>query len=1525
MATKAQLKRSLKSAASRLASAEKSRKGTEARLAKIETTIKLATRTGDSARSALLQARSLTRSVATLKSREANYLRRLESIREQFLDSTDPSELLENLRGTLPICLLPVRLETRFQRAGRRTELLIRIYPDDIHVDTHEPELTDDEERVGKSFWEATWRAGGSETEELTAWQVLCGALGPERAGWVANALTPSNDPHDRPSTPMAADDDLPTSPDFPDPDGRADSWTRAPHTKVMPDRWVAIGYKDDSKLFTTWGAAVPDPLPVGPDPSAEVGETSEDVTAVDPGMLWMVDFEEAERIGMGIRVSLSTIQARRGIDQLIVLGVKSTLDSNASADRLSELLDAHRYTRGLSLVSQGTPTNNTSSESSGYRSQDPEHRSSFDAQRQGALFEAGDGSDGDIARSLLGLNASSLEHTPGAGGTEQQNSRHMNTALWPATLGYFLENMAGDDISNTLMQHYRRYFIDYVRGRGPLPSVRVGNQPYGILPSTSMDLWKARTSKDNDSNIVSLLRMLRTVWRNSLEDVPKIGGSDDPDQDLLDVLSMDATSVRYQFRNFQGRHYARNLFSFMGRDPGSDWWELQETMALKSIQDLGFDANLRMSQGMFSPAASLVGSPMIQSGALSETDTLEPNYIRALRRTSLAGVRRDRLFRRVSSNSLLYQVLRHASLLEYEGAANKILSSNGLVTSDERKETELVNLESGKRTSTPWTRLNTRVSDVTGRNTLSRYLFRTTDYSASELSQLGEFRESLDFLAGTPTAELDRLFKETLDLCSHRFDAYATSLATKRLNQQRDRYPTGLYLGGFGWVENLSPGARQRRVRNPLGEGRDPLYAAAESGGYIHAPSLAQATTAAVFRSGYLSHQNSEDENPMAVDLSSRRLRLAMWLLDGVRQGQPLGALLGYRFERGLHENHPTLELDKYVDAFRDLAPLVANKMDGLSAASEAVAASNVVDGLTLHRRWKQDDIPFGDSQWELPSSGNEFNAIEEELAALDDALDAISDATTVESVHQVLQGNSLRSSASLDAMSRGEAPPAELEVARTPRTGVALTQRVLVLFSGDAQTPSGWPTNAAQARAQAEPHLNSWAAQLLGDPTRVLCRYRFLDTDGNAASEYSTLGLDALELSPLDLISIADRGEETQASELEQRIAYHLMGTQPSGGASVELTFARDETWDINVLSFAQFLEVQRSAQRVISGGRAVDAEDLSLPEEESNQETNLDELTNRAEVAASSLTNLGQELDLLLAGPTADIDLGQTRDVLFRISYFGVAGAIPMSAGGSLMTDRQELLLRAQSVGLEVATRLQGANASPDPQARLSALFGASFRALPRFTPGNASELGQSFASQNTLLNGDTLAPVTWSQQVSKVRDGVFRLHRALSYSEALGNGAVLDFSVAQLPHDPDGRWVGLSQEVTAGGIVSIVAHAPNGLNLTQSLAGLFIDEWVEVVPNSIENTAVSFHYDGPDAMAPQSILLAVRPDGGRTWDLDTLEAVVRETLELAKLRTGDPDSLQDLGHYLPALYFASNAAGDTISLDINKTLE
>ena len=78
--------------------------------------------------------------------------------------------------------------------------------------------------------------------------------------------------------------------------------------------------------------------------------------------------------------------------------------------------------------------------------------------------------------------------------------------------------------------------------------------------------------------------------------------------------------------------------------------------------------------------------------------------------------------------------------------------------------------------------------------------------------------------------------------------------------------------------------------------------------------------------------------------------MRSALEFLDGIREGQPLAALLGYRFERGLHQLHR----DVLVQPLRDRFPLYANRLTQPAEATEAVAANNVVNGLDLHRTWR-------------------------------------------------------------------------------------------------------------------------------------------------------------------------------------------------------------------------------------------------------------------------------------------------------------------------------------------------------------------------------------------------------------------------------------------------------------------------------------------------------------------------------------------------------------------------------------------
>src|SRR5262249_46010800 len=78
------------------------------------------------------------------------------------------------LSTAIPIALLPVRLETRFaDDASGGVLLKVRIYPDQIHVDAHDPSVTPLEKAA-----RADWLKG---KRDLPAWRDLVSLVGPTR------------------------------------------------------------------------------------------------------------------------------------------------------------------------------------------------------------------------------------------------------------------------------------------------------------------------------------------------------------------------------------------------------------------------------------------------------------------------------------------------------------------------------------------------------------------------------------------------------------------------------------------------------------------------------------------------------------------------------------------------------------------------------------------------------------------------------------------------------------------------------------------------------------------------------------------------------------------------------------------------------------------------------------------------------------------------------------------------------------------------------------------------------------------------------------------------------------------------------------------------------------------------------------------------------------------------------------------------------------------------------------------------
>ena len=85
----------------------------------------------------------------------------------------------------------------------------------------------------------------------------------------------------------------------------------------------------------------------------------------------------------------------------------------------------------------------------------------------------------------------------------------------------------------------------------------------------------------------------------------------------------------------------------------------------------------------------------------------------------------------------------------------------------------------------------------------------------APEALPIQSQRSALERLARLSTAALERLFAEHLDLGSYRLDAWQSGLVARRLDgmRRRRRAARGLYLGAYGYVENLVPKAPPRNV----------------------------------------------------------------------------------------------------------------------------------------------------------------------------------------------------------------------------------------------------------------------------------------------------------------------------------------------------------------------------------------------------------------------------------------------------------------------------------------------------------------------------------------------------------------------------------------------------------------------------------------------------------------------------------------------------------------------------------------
>src|SRR5262245_27492795 len=594
------------------------------------------------------------------------------------------------------------------------------------------------EEPTVAAFWKAIWLADGDKVKEGAARTTLEAALGEARAAEIIRRYRPVN-LDEKPSPTLKESPDAPNVGFLVLP-GRADvgagqdsgtgvrtgvrteAWTQAAKVNTLPDRFVLIGYNGGQRIFEAVGRQIRAPLTVGYDPAASPGERfkKDGEMATSDEALWMTDFDRAVECGMGFKVDLIETQWRAGFDRLLAVGIRLSADEVESKRLIESLIDNHFYGRaGFSLLPQGAPIHNAGGGDADDGAGRPED---LDAGydyffKNKSRFEITDDyfskHDGQWLADYLGVDPEVFGKVSHAEGRDQIEARAMNVALWPATFGYWMETMMNPLFDDRDVEATRWFFTHFVSGRGPLPTVRIGAHPYGILPTTafsrikwiSPEGFKPVAGIELPKRAMQFLKRLNEVlqrmsadWQNMSNNAPVVGKPGDAHQTLLDVVGLHSGSIEYYQRYAESR---QQLFNRLNLEGYGDAWasadQAGDRMQLMGLFGYKGKAAPDILDKFFLSSQNLLSGPVVDDRPLSESELIrgytddDRDYIRWLieaARTSLETLRMQSGFTEDKPpNSLLYLLLRHALIQGYWDADLRLRLEAGLCAEPDVKD----------------------------------------------------------------------------------------------------------------------------------------------------------------------------------------------------------------------------------------------------------------------------------------------------------------------------------------------------------------------------------------------------------------------------------------------------------------------------------------------------------------------------------------------------------------------------------------------------------------------------------------------------------------------------------------------------------------------------------------------------------------------------------------------------------------------------------------------------------------------
>jgi hypothetical protein len=1351
----------------------------------------------------------------------------------------------------IPITMLPVRIEARFAGTPAAPRLLVRLYPDDVHVDHHDPRLTSGEVSAGKKYW-TSLRSG---TAGDQAWAQLLKDVGPSRAIWVREVLTPTN---------------ASGAPAFPNAALVEGNAGVAATARALPAFFV-VRVRFAGGVQTVQGRAIPASLQVGisfgsTPPDSTPPPADEDATLVlDEGMRWMVDFDAAVNVGMGVEVELPP--QTDFVQDVVAAGVP--VENADGAALITALIKAHWFSDGAAFIRAGTPTNNLADSASGY--------SVTAVPAPGPLVAPADGSVAAALAAAWSIDPMVLAPIEGAAGRELDEARLMGRALFEATWGSYLREQAQPGFDLNLMPQAYAHVTSFVRGGGPLPVIRLGRQPYGIAPIMARGTWAPVAEGAFEQWLANFLPGIRPLWTSGVTNAPA-----GPDLFAYEPVS---THVRLRTINMS------TAVNYMVAMKDATVNGSPEASRRAILAEVGFTNVMPEVLMHFYPKSAADLWLPIAADHDTEFNILSPapknanSVLGLLLRNSALRIAANATneFSGIATGQVVFQVARMTSgtsIANLPAAAGHAIA----VVSGFTAETTTVTPQSqaagqGKDVTGATFTIKDRLADIVANP--AKFVVDYSRYFNSDA--LAAFRDALSAIAGISTDRRAVLTGEIIDCASHRYDAWVTSLATSRLAGMQ-AVKRGNQIGAWGAVRGI-----QRRQLTavpasdtiPEGTVTDP-----SGGGFVMAPSPRQASTAGVLRAAWRAHGGASGGAlaPFATGLTSTAVRRALTIAEGMRNGQQLGALLGYLLERGIHDVSGVngIEIDWVVFELRRQYPL---KVDTIDNAPQASAQRVVADG------WKLTQVetktpgavvaaipaPTGNNP---PSFGTaEKNALQSAINDVVAALDAFADLGLAESMYQLAGANFERAAAATDMISRASSPPDVFESAATPRGGRGIEQRLIVTF-GTNTRPTGYASDTPRARLA--PAADAFVARRLGPVGDI--RVRLLDASGAqvAAPKLSSLGLSALDIAALDLST-----KNVMLSSLESpRTMPGAPNSNPGRQGVARLLLAAGQA-DAGTVGFdltldADLLDLLDHAaawQHALAGRNPLSADTFVA-------RAQLDALTDVSGLAATVKT-FAQELSG--ASPAA-------------LKAWGIGG-LDATAARKVADDR-----------------VAAAAALSDPVKAAGVLLGA-----PAVIEGSLASLPPDIVAttgdQKSVLGPRLGALARWLQDSARVREAAGSLNEALLRGDLAGRAAIGSWA-AQTPAAPyvasvdtasAHRWVGLPFPAALGD-APVTSAVILGDNVSGAVTGIELDAWTEVVPIAAGTGAVTANLTAPDARAPNVILLAVPPDITKPWTTEALLSVVDEALELANCRMVDLDAARRVPALLPAVYLAEYDEND-----------